>query len=76
MKNHVAFKFIAILLCTLTLLTALLSIAAVVVLEQQELYEVDLEQELEMQKTEVLSNIASDIAVRYASDYLGGCDVP
>ena len=75
MKNHVAFKFIAILLCTLTLLTALLSIAAVVVLEQQELYEVDLEQELEMQKTEVLSNIASDIAVRYASDYLGGCDV-
>ncbi len=75
MKNHIAFKFLAILLCALTLLTALLSVAAIVVMEKEGLYELDLEQRLQYEKEEILENIASDIAVRYASDYLGGCDL-
>ena len=75
MKYHIVFKFLAVLLCALTLLGAILSIAGVLYLESADLYEGDLEAALQEQKQEVLLNIASDIAARYASDYLGGCDL-
>ena len=74
MKNHIAFKFLAVLLCALTLMVAIFSIVGIVALEQQDLYDEDLEQQLQERREEILQQVASDIAVRYAAEYLGGCD--
>ncbi len=74
MKNHIAFKFIAVLLCALTMLTAILSVIGIVLLESQELYEQDLEQEFALREESVYTSIARELARNYASQTLGGCD--
>ena len=74
MKYHIALKFLAVLLCAVSLLCSLGAIAGIAVMEQQDLYEEDFEQLLLDSKEKTLQSIAYDIAMRYASDYLGGCD--
>ena len=74
MKYHIALKFLAVLLCAVSLLSCLGAIAGIAVMEQQDLYEEDLEQMLRDAKEKTLQRIAHDLAMRYASDYLGGCD--
>ena len=74
MKHHIAFKFLAVLICALTLLASLLCVAAVVLMERSDLYEQDLEAVLKEYEQDVLRTVASDIAARYASEHLGGCD--
>ena len=74
MRYHIAVKFLAVLLCALTLLCALGAVVGIAVIEHQDLYEEDFEQLLQDAKAQTLYSIASDIAMRYASDYLGGCD--
>ena len=74
MKYHIALKFLAVLLCAVSLLSCLGAIVGIAVMEQQDLYEEDLEQLLRDAKEKTLQLIAHDLAMRYASDYLGGCD--
>ncbi len=74
MKNHVAFKFLAVLLCALTLLASLLCILGIALLEQQDLYDRDLEQVLAEYRDNALGRKASNLVNVYASEKLGGCD--
>ena len=74
MKYHISIKFLVVLLCALSLLCSLGAIAGIAVMEHQDLYEEDFQQLLRESKEQTLQRIAQDIAMRYASDYLGGCD--
>ena len=74
MKNHIALKFIAILLCALTLLTAILSVVGIAVLSSQELYEQDPQELYREDQQAIYNRVAREIARNYASQTLGGCD--
>ncbi len=74
MKYHVSIKFLAVLLCTLTLLASLLCILGIAVLEQQDLYDRDLEQVLQENLENALYSRARTLANIYTAEHLGGCD--
>ncbi len=74
MKNHIALKFLAILLCTVTLLGSILCVVGIAWLEQNELYEQDLDEMLEHSQERTLYSLAWTVAWRYAAQALGGCD--
>ena len=73
MKNHIVFKFLAVVICALALLVSLASGVGVVALAEAGLYESTLEQ-LMQQNTEVhLQRIAQNLAEQYAGTNLSNC---
>ena len=74
MKNHIIFKFIAILLCAAALLGAVAAGGGILVLMEAELYEKDVNRAyLDMLESKA-GGYASEVAVRYASRELGGAN--
>ncbi len=73
MRHHVAFKFIAILLCALSLLGAVGSAAGMLVLTELGLYDQTVDQMIEQSLQEHGQNYAQNLALRYASMNLGNC---
>ena len=74
MKNHIIFKFIAILLCAATLLGAAAAAGGILVLMEAGLYEKDVNRAyLDMLESKA-GGYASKVAVRYASRELGGAN--
>ncbi len=73
MKNHIAIKFIAILLCTLTLLGCISSAAGLLIMTEADLYNKTVDQ---VREDLIWSNgeyFAREASLNYASQTLGGC---
>lgn len=73
MRYHIAFKFLAVLLCACSLLCAIGSVVGIVALESNNLYENSVEDMIEDQIAYYYERTALDILVRYHSVNLGGC---
>ena len=73
MKYHISLKFIAVLLCTCCLVCAVGSVAGIVTLEVNNLYENSVEDMITEQVEYYYERTAKDILVRYHSMKLGGC---
>ena len=73
MKHHIALKFVAVLLCTCTLVCAIGSVVGIVGLESNNLYENNVEDLIAEQVEYYYEQTAKDILVRYHSVTLGGC---
>lgn len=73
MKYHIAFKFLAILLCACSLLAALCSAVLIFNLAEEDFYRDTLEEYLQNRTAWDCNNAAAVIASRYASRTLGGC---
>ena len=73
MKNHIVFKFIAIALCALALLTSVASGIGIALLAYADLYENTVEQLQLEQIQQHLQLSAQNLAVRYAGTTLGNC---
>ena len=66
LKNHIAFKFLAVLVCALSLLVSLASGAGIIILIEEGLYENSIQELQEQNKENTLWGIAQNLAVRYA----------
>ncbi len=73
MKNHITIKFVAILLCTLTLLGCVGSAAGLYVMTEADLYNKTAEQVREDLIWNNGEAFAHEAALHYASQTLGGC---
>ena len=73
MRYNITFKFLAVLLCACSLLCAVGSVAGIVGLESNNLYENSVEDLVEDQTAYYYERTALDILVRYHSVTLGGC---
>ena len=73
MKNHIAFKFLAIALCALALLSSVASGAGIVALTAAGLYDKTVNQVREESIKSIGKGMAHDVALHYASMELGGC---
>lgn len=73
MKNHVVFKFLAVLLSAFVLMTAVGSGAGIVMLSHYDLYNRTVEQGYEEVLSEIRQDFASELVFRYASMELGHC---
>ena len=73
MKNHIAFKFLAIALCALALLSSVASGASIVALTAAGLYDKTVNQVREESINTIGKGMAHDVALYYASMELGGC---
>ena len=76
MKYHFAIKFIAIVLCALSLLGAATCGLSVFALTDMNLYHKDVDQVYQEQVQEYGHTLAHDRAMFYASNTLGGCPEP
>ena len=72
MKHHIAIKFLAILLATLSLFSAIGSALGIFCLAETELYESSFDQVYEERMASTRRNFAVNLAHRYASLNLGG----
>ena len=72
MKHHIGIKFLAILLATLTLLTAIGSIVGIVYLVRYNMYQKSFDQVYEEEMAGTRRDFAVNLAHRYASLELGG----
>ena len=73
MKNHIAIKFIAIVLCALCLLGAAGGIGCIIGLSEMDLYNKTVEEYRAGQERDNARNYASQVAMSYSSKILGGC---
>ena len=73
MKNHIVFKFIAIVLCALFLLGAAGGVAGILVLSEMDLYNKTVDEYREQVIRDNARNYASEVALTYCSKILGGC---
>ncbi len=73
MKYHIAFKFLAVILCAACLLGAVGSAAGVLVLTEGELYDKTVPQVREEIIRSRAETLARDTAMYYCSQTLGGC---
>ena len=73
MKNHIVFKFLAILVCALSLLVSLASGAGIIILIEAGLYENSLQEVQAQTQENTLWGIAQNLAVRYAGMHLSNC---
>ncbi len=73
MKNHIAFKFLAVILCAACLLGTLGSAAGIIALTGMDLYNKTVEQVVEENVSHEAKYFAQNAALRYASETLGGC---
>ena len=76
MKNHIVFKFIAVLLCAASLLGAVGSGLGVFALTEMDLYDKTVDQVYQERVKSEGQNFTHNIALWYASENLGGCSVP
>ena len=76
MKNHIAFKFIAVLLCAASLLGAVGCGLGVFALTEMDLYDKTVDQVYEERIQSEGRSLAHDTAMFYASHDLGGCPLP
>ena len=72
MKHSVPVKFLAILLCALTLLGAVGSAAGILVMAEMDLYNLTVDQVKEQRFHDMGNSFAQNIAVDYANNNLGG----
>ena len=73
MKNHIAFKFLAVLLCALTLLGSFVCILGIAGLEANDLYESDVPSMEEDYRQRLLSSAAHTVLGKYAATTLSNC---
>ena len=73
MKNHIAIKFIAFVLCALCLLGAAGGAACIIGLSEMDLYNKTVEEYRAGQERDNARNYASQVAMSYSSKILGGC---
>ena len=73
MKNHIAFKFLAVLLCTLSLFLSIVSVIGIAVAEQGHLYSENIPAVIQKSQEQILSGAAKTAAGEYLSQALGGC---
>ena len=73
MKHHIAVKFLAVLLCALTLMGAVGSAVGIFVMTELDLYAKTVDQLREERLTGSAEAFASNAAAHYASETLGGC---
>ena len=75
MRNHIAFKFLAVLLATLTLFGILCSVGGIFIFTAADLYEHTPQERLEEERQGLGSMFASLLAENYANENLGSCPV-
>ena len=73
MKNHIAIKFIAIVLCALCLLGAAGGISCIIGLSEMDLYNKTVDEYRAQQARYAARNYATQVAMSYSSKILGGC---
>lgn len=73
MKNHIVFKFIAIMLCALCLLGAAGGIAGIAGLSEMDLYNKTVDEYLAQRVNTDARTYANELALSYSSKILGGC---
>ena len=73
MKNHIAFKFLAVLLCALTLLGSFVCIIGIAGLESNDLYESDVPTMEQDYRQRLLSSAAHTVLGKYAATTLSNC---
>ena len=73
MKNHIAIKFIAIILCALFLLGAVGGVTCIVGLSEMDLYNKTVDEYRAQQARDAARNYATQVAMSYSSKILGGC---
>ena len=73
MKNHIAIKFIAIILCALCLLGAAGGAACIIGLSEMDLYNKTVDEYRAQLARDNARNYASEVALFYSSKILGGC---
>ena len=73
MRNHIIFKFIAVLLCAASLVGTLGSAAGLFVLTELDLFDKTVDQVFSEQLQRNGEAFAQEAALRYASQTLGGC---
>ena len=73
MKNHIAIKFIAIVLCALCLLGAAGGAACIIGLSEMDLYNKTVDEYRTQQARDAARNYATQVAMSYSSKILGGC---
>ncbi len=73
MKNHIAIKFIAIILCALCLLGAAGGAACIIGLSEMDLYNKTVDEYRAQLARDNARNYASEVALSYSSKILGGC---
>ena len=73
MKNHIAIKFIAIILCALCLLGAVGGAACIIGLSEMDLYNKTVDEYRAQLVRDNARNYASEVALSYSSKILGGC---
>ena len=73
MKNHIAFKFLAILLCALALFGSVASTGAIVALTGAGLYDKTVQQVRDAEVKSWGRDLTSGVAMYYSSIELGGC---
>ena len=74
MRNHIIFKFLAILLCAATLLCVVGSAMGIWAMAELDLYQRSIDDAYAEYVENQGVNLAGEIAVRYASMNLGGCN--
>ena len=73
MKNHIIFKFIAVLLCAAFLLGAVGSGCGILLLAEQDMYNRSYEEVYDEMVESRADGLAYNVGIRYASGALGGC---
>ena len=74
MKNHIVFKFIAVLLCAVFLLGTVGGACGILILTEQDLYNRSFEDAYDEMVENWADGLAYNIGIRYASGALGGCN--
>ncbi len=73
MRNHIAVKFLAVVLCAASLLSAAASAYAIYVLVETGLYSKTVDQVIDEQARSVHTRFSNTLALEYAGANLGGC---
>ena len=73
MKNHIIFKFIAIVLCALCLLGVIGGAAGIIFLSEMDLYNKTVDEYLAQSARSDAETYAHEVALTYSSKILGGC---
>ena len=73
MKSHGVFKFIAIGLCALCLLSACGGLAGIICLSEGDLYNKTVDECLAQRTNDYAEHYAAQVALEYAGKILGGC---
>ena len=73
MKNHIAIKFLAVLLCTITLFCSIVSVLGIAVTEREDLYDENVPQRIRELQLQTLSDAINPIISKHLSEVLGGC---